>query len=180
MNLDPRSSSSSSSSTPESKSRKRKRSIRNPNPNPNPPSRWRDPEQHQIYTSNLLSALRRLPRSPPTATAVRAAAVRALAAAARGRSRWSRAILSGRGAVHLKARLRPRASLPSGAAARSARRSPVEVKIRVLGRLVPGCRKLPLPSLLDEAADYIAALEVQTRAMSMLAGVLAGLPAVPT
>lgn len=51
----------------------------------------------------------------------------------------------------------------------------VEAKARVLGRLVPGCRKLPLPLILDEVSDYIAALGVQVRAMSVLAGVLSGL-----
>jgi hypothetical protein len=50
----------------------------------------------------------------------------------------------------------------------------VQRKVRVLGRLVPGCRKQPLPVILDEATDYIAALEMQVRAMSALADRLSG------
>ncbi|CAA6662212.1 unnamed protein product [Spirodela intermedia] len=45
-------------------------------------------------------------------------------------------------------------------------------KVKVLARLVPGCRKLPIPLLLEEASDYIAALEMQIRAMNTLAKVL--------
>ena len=50
----------------------------------------------------------------------------------------------------------------------------VQRKGRVLGRLIPGCRKEPLPVVLEEASDYIGALEMQIRAMAALAKLLSG------
>ncbi|XP_072151430.1 transcription factor bHLH150-like [Setaria viridis] len=75
--------------------------------------------------------------------------------AARGRSCWSRAILAcqRRG----RRRRRPGTSLLAS-------------KTRALGRLVLGCRRLSsLPALLAEVSDdYIAALQMQVRAMNRL------------
>ncbi|WOL15978.1 hypothetical protein Cni_G24760 [Canna indica] len=165
--------------------RKRKRQAAPPR------SKWRTEGEQKTYSSKLIEALRLVRQSsPPTATttdharsrAVRAAADRALAVAARGRTRWSRAILSGR---TLKLRARARACQPrplasaSSSAERRKRPAALERKARVLGRLVPGCRKLPLPTLLEEASDYIAALEMQVRTMSVIAEILSAAGGAP-
>nr|CAD1840078.1 unnamed protein product [Ananas comosus var. bracteatus] len=155
------------------------------------PSAWRSERAQKLYSSKLLEALRRVRRNtaaaapPPRSRLVREAADRALAVAARGRTRWSRAILA-------KARAAPRrlaasarrpeiggVAASSGAAAlrrrRRRRRRGTGGKERVLGRLVPGGRRLSFPKLIEEASDYIAALEMQVRAMSALARVLSAL-----
>ncbi|XP_039129433.1 transcription factor bHLH149-like [Dioscorea cayenensis subsp. rotundata] len=152
-------------------------------------SQWRTETEQKIYSSKLLEALRRLRHpespspspSPPKSRAVREAADRALAVAARGRTRWSRAILSSR-AILLKARKRrsrdPTRSKRTGSGTGptgSVHKTPVlQSKAKVLGRLVPGCRKLSFSNLLEEASDYIAALEMQVRAMSALTQILTG------
>ncbi|EEF43112.1 transcription factor bHLH147 [Ricinus communis] len=162
-------------------------------------AKWKTEAQQQIYSSKLIQALSQVRLTPPSPSAprqgraVREAADRALAFAAKGRTRWSRAILTSR--IKLKFRKqhkRQKVSAPTGSVAvtgsnRSLKKPRVGVfrlkkkslptvqrKVRVLGRLVPGCRKQPLPVILEEATDYIAALEMQVRAMSALAELLSG------
>ncbi|XP_078160352.1 transcription factor bHLH148-like [Carex rostrata] len=167
--------------------RKRKRSVSD-TPDKPAQSTWRTDKEHRLYSSKLLEALRRvrsgstLPRTePPRSRAIREAADRALAISARGRSRWSRAILSSR-SIRLKSnRIRfPVPSRPNRTelvrnqvADREKKKSVVlQRKARVLGRLVPGCKKLSFPILLEEASDYIKALEMQVKAMSALTEIL--------
>ncbi|KAF7006597.1 hypothetical protein CFC21_021632 [Triticum aestivum] len=161
--------------------------------------KWRTRREHEIYSTRLLDALRLVragggvAHSPSPARQVREAADRALAVAARGRSRWSRAILASRRA-HRVHRVRLHAPAPSPAPALPRRASPgasssgsttsssapaLARKAKALGRLVPGCRKLPFPALLSEASDYIAALEMQVRAMAALAQALSAVSPPP-
>ncbi|KAE8698314.1 bHLH148 protein [Hibiscus syriacus] len=170
-------------------------------------AKWKSEAQQQIYSSKLIQALSRLslnnnssssssspsPSAPRPGRAFREAADRALAVAAKGRTRWSRAILTSR--VKLKFRKQKRnrgsaaaATVTAAFSGSSRSRKPrfsvsklrakslptVQRKVKVLGRLVPGCRKEPLPVILEEATDYIAALEMQVRAMSAIADLLSG------
>ncbi|CAI0626228.1 unnamed protein product [Linum tenue] len=166
-------------------------------------ARWRTESQQQIYSSKLIQALSQVqlnpssPSAPCRGRAVREAADRALAVSARGRSRWSRAILTSR--IKLKFRKQQRrhqikqqqrivSAAGGGGGGISRARKPrvsvlrlrgkslpaVQRKVRLLGRLVPGCKKEPLPVILEEATDYIAALEMQVRAMTALADLLSG------
>lgn len=148
-------------------------------------SRWRTDTEQQIYSSKLFQALRHVRRcndnpSPVAAgRAVRETADRVLAVAAKGRSRWSRAILTGRLSLrlsqinkkHKKAKLNS-GNIKSKKPAAKKRLPALQRKVRVLGRLVPGCQKLPFPNLLEETTDYISALEMQIRAMTFLTGLL--------
>lgn len=140
-----------------------------------------------MYGRRLLDALRATGGGQPRA--VKAAADSALALTARGQTRWSRAILlagavCSRRRVLVKAggkvRRRRRPPPPvqardkaAAAAALKGKEGKVQERLRVLGRLVPGCRKLPTPALLEEAADYVAALQMQVSAMRALADALA-------
>lgn len=155
---------------------------------------WKSESQQQVYSSRLLGALRMLRISPPPETAprggraVREVADRVLAVTAKGRTRWSRAILTNR--LKLKFLMKKKRQRVAAAARGSSRlqKKPrssilrlkmknlptVQRKARVLGQIVPGCRKQPLPVILEEATDYIAALEMQVRAMSALADLLSG------
>ncbi|KAL2491215.1 Transcription factor bHLH [Abeliophyllum distichum] len=148
-------------------------------------ARWGTETEQQIYSSKLVGALRHLRRpdsSSPSASgrAVRDAADRVLAVSAKGRTRWSRAMLTGRLSLRLAQinKKHKKASKPITGDSRSKKRAvkkklpPVQSKVRVLGRLVPGCRKLSFPSLLEETTDYIAALQMQVNAMTFLTGLL--------
>jgi hypothetical protein len=55
---------------------------------------------------------------------------------------------------------------------REVRERTVKERLKKLGRIVPGCRKLPAATLLEETADYVAALELQVRTMRALAEAL--------
>ncbi|KAL5541506.1 hypothetical protein UlMin_009216 [Ulmus minor] len=178
------------------KKKKKKIQPKQENPSQTNHARWKTETQQQIYSSKLLQALNHVSSRNPSSDgppprrgrAVREAADRVLAATAKGRTRWSRAILTNR--LKLKFRKHKKQRAPSAAAVTGTSRSrkprlsvlrlkgknlpAVQRKVRVLGRLVPGCRKEPLPVILEEATDYIAALEMQVRAMSALAELLSG------
>lgn len=140
--------------------------------------RWRTETEQKIYSSKLLEALRRVRSTespaPTRSRALRTAADRALAVAARGRTRWSRAILFKAQAQTRRSRNlgRFKRTGPVGSVQRV--KNPVHQKVRVLSRLVPGCRKLSFSKLLEEASDYIAALEMQIKAMTAMTEMLIG------
>lgn len=140
-------------------------------------SRWIAEVEQRCYSAKLLEALRcvREKKAPAPSRAFREAADRALAVAARGRSRWSRAILSsrlGQPNIHKKGAVARRRTVWIYRSLEK-KLSAVKTRTRILGRLIPGCRKLMLPSLLEEATDYIGALEMQVRAMTALTELLA-------
>ncbi|KAL1350734.1 hypothetical protein HN51_014751 [Arachis hypogaea] len=148
---------------------------------------WKSETQQRIYSSKLAEALRYvIHRNPPSLPAkssagreVRETADRVLAATAKGRTRWSRAILASPlnrwklRRMHKKVH-KASTGLPKKSPESRRRLPVVQKKARVLGRLVPGCRKLTFPNLLEEATDYISALEMQVRAMTALTELLTG------
>lgn len=187
--------------------RKKKKKIPNQNatrdhPTDQPAStQWKSDSQQQVYSSKLLQALRQVrttAATPKRGRAVREAADRVLAVAAKGRTRWSRAILTNRiklkfmkkgsGGSNKMMRQRMTTTVTTtGTNSRWQKKPRVSIlrlkskslpafqrKARFLGRLVPGCRKQSLPVILDEATDYIAALEMQVRAMTALTELLSG------
>ncbi|KAG2306053.1 hypothetical protein Bca52824_025801 [Brassica carinata] len=165
---------------------RRKRKKKSPSSSPSPSlEKWRSEKQQQIYSTKLVHALRELRISQPSPNprsngrAVREVADRALAPS----------ILSK--AVKLKFRKHKRQRITNPAAltppliATGSLRSKkqrgttvtrikakglpaVQRKVKVLSRLVPGCRKQTLPVVLEETTDYIAAMEMQIRAMTAL------------
>ncbi|ESQ55834.1 hypothetical protein EUTSA_v10026169mg [Eutrema salsugineum] len=159
--------------------------------------KWRSEKQQQIYSTNIVQALREIRISAETdpsakppphprggGRAVRDAAYRSLAVTARGRTLWSRAILSKAVKVKLKFRKqnRPRNSNPPTITGNNRLRKKratvlrlkakglpaVQRKVKFLSRLIPGCRKQPLPVVLEETTDYIVAMEMQIRALNAI------------
>ncbi|KAK4770462.1 hypothetical protein SAY87_030994 [Trapa incisa] len=154
-------------------------------------AKWKSESQQKLYSSKLVQALSQVrlggTAAPPRGRTVREAADRALAFVAKGRTRWSRAMLMNRVKLRFRKQRRPgSASVMAALTGSSRSKKPkvrvlrlkgknlpaVQKKVKVLGRLIPGCRKEPLPVILEEASDYIAALEMQVRAMSALARLL--------
>ncbi|KAL8105451.1 transcription factor bHLH148-like [Apium graveolens] len=184
---------SNPATTSSSRKKKKKRSLlKNQSQIPeNNQISWKSETQQQLYSSKLIQALRQVrldssPNSIPSRSrAVRDTAYRVLATTAKGKTRWSRAILTNR--LKLKFMKKSRKHKVVTADRRSVRKPKVSVlklksknlpavqrKAKVLGRLVPGCRKEPFPVVLEETADYIVALEMQIRAMAALADLLSG------
>ncbi|PPE02285.1 hypothetical protein GOBAR_DD00619 [Gossypium barbadense] len=133
-------------------------------------TRWKSETQQQIFSSKLVEALSHLSlengstpslSAPRGGRAVREATDKALAITAKGKTSHHRDSRS----------KKPRVSISK----LKARSTPnVLRKVKVLGRLVLGCRKEPLPVILEKATDYIATLEMQVRAMTTLAELLSG------
>ncbi|KAJ0234150.1 Transcription factor bHLH148 [Hirschfeldia incana] len=153
----------------------------------------------QVRLSSSSSASTSSPTAQKRGKAVREAADRALAVSARGRTLWSRAILANRIKLKLRKHKRPRQTatpamtmvVTTGTSSRTRKRRvsvvglnkkslrTVNRKISVLGRLVPGCKKESVPVILEEATDYIQALEMQVRAMHSLMELLSGSGSAP-
>ncbi|GMY22023.1 transcription factor bHLH149-like [Fagus crenata] len=154
--------------------------------------RWRSESEQRNYSTKLVEALRQVRRNSSPSVKVssssreiRDAADRVLAVSARGKTRWSQAILTSRLSSRL-ARKNNNSIMKKNKKAKvtgcsrltkrpEKKRLPaVQKKVKVLSRLVPGCRKVSLPNLLEEATDYIAALEMQVRAMATITQILTG------
>ncbi|XP_022744641.1 transcription factor bHLH149-like [Durio zibethinus] len=176
-NLEPR-----PDTSPEFKRKKRRKTYENPGPcyptqGNQRIKRWRTLREQHIYSSKLIEALCRSRRTSSSAAAkeVHETADRVLAISDKGTTRWSRAILTSR--LHAGAKLRKHKKAKVTANTRlqkpqingeKRKLTVVERKLKVLRRLVPGCRKLSFSNLIEETTDYIAALEMQVRAMTAI------------
>uniref|UniRef100_A0A1D1YE84 Transcription factor bHLH149 n=1 Tax=Anthurium amnicola TaxID=1678845 RepID=A0A1D1YE84_9ARAE len=182
--------SSSSATASRKKLRLAMRGRKPPPPTP-PQTRWRSSTQEKIYGRRLLEALRSTAAgagaTPHRPRAIKEAADSALAATAQGRSKWSRAILRRQwrmrkllvkagGKVRGRGRCNNKGSRAVSLVAKPAvgvmSGKKVRERLRVLSKMVPGCKKASTPKLLEEAADYVAALELQVKAMRALADAL--------
>ncbi|KAJ0238441.1 Transcription factor bHLH147 [Hirschfeldia incana] len=179
--MDSTSNQPTTSSTADHSRRERKKIS--PPSSPSPPStRWRSEKQQKIYTTKLARALRELRTTQPSSSshhngrAVREVADRALAVTARGKTIWSRAILSKAIKLKFRKHKRQRISNPPAITTGSLRSKTVKAKgmasvqrkVKALSRLVPGCSKQTLPVVLEETTDYIAAMEMQIRTMTAI------------
>lgn len=137
--------------------------------------KWKSSTTHQIYSKNLVKALRTR-TSPSTARTLRHTADRVLATAAKGKTRWSRAMLTNNLKFKHKKSKRVKVTGNIRFKKPEVKRSSSALyrKARVLGRLVPGCRNVSFPNLLEETIDYIAALQMQIRAMNAITGRFTG------
>ncbi|KAG6582161.1 Transcription factor basic helix-loop-helix 147, partial [Cucurbita argyrosperma subsp. sororia] len=178
---------SSERSRDSSRKKKKKKAARENDRQGQDHIQWKSQAQHQVYSSKLLRALSQVrissSESAPNETPRRGRAVReasdtVLAMTAKGRSRWSRAILTNRLKLKFRKHNRQKAHATGNSRTKKPRVSvfrlrgkglpTLQSKARLLGRLVPGCRKQPLPVILDEVTDYIPALEMQIRVMSAI------------
>ncbi|CAA2997836.1 transcription factor bHLH149-like [Olea europaea subsp. europaea] len=144
-------------------------------------SRWRTEAEAKNYSIKLVKALRRIRRRDSSSSgSIHESADRVLAVSAKGRTRWSRAILTKRLRVRLnqinKKHKKAKVSSDNRLKKPVAKNKPpsLQRKVRSLGRLVPGCRSLSFPNLLEETTDYIEALKMQVQAMTLLTELLAG------
>lgn len=160
--------------------------------NDNQITQWKSEAQQRVYSSKLLQALRqiRMRNAQNSATGtIRETADRVLAVTAKGRTRWSRAILTNklklkfmklnrkqRGLIATNNRMKkPKVRMMKLKMKMKKMNLPeVQRKTRVLGGLVPGCQKQRLPVVLEEATSYIPALEMQVKAMAALVELLSG------
>ncbi|KAE9445837.1 hypothetical protein C3L33_22252, partial [Rhododendron williamsianum] len=141
---------------------------------------WKSDAEQQTYSVKLIEALSQRSHGDSSrmaaVSAVRETADRLLATAAKGRTRWTYIIH----VVRLKLNKNKQKKRKAAGFIRSKKPeakkqiSAAQRKARFLSRLVPGCQKLSFLNLLEEATDYIAALEMQVRAMTELAGLLTG------
>lgn len=182
----------SSSSPSPSQPKARKKPGQSTSPPPPPQTKWRTGTQERLYSRRLVDALQatRDRAQPPESVgsrAVKEAADSALAMTARGQSRWSRAILFNRNSYRKRVLVKaggkirrnrrkhqaiPPAMEGAGTTSGVLKERKVKERLKKLGRIVPGCKKLPAATLLEEAADYVAALEMQVRTMRALAEAL--------
>ncbi|KAI3730118.1 hypothetical protein L6452_18794 [Arctium lappa] len=170
--------------------------LNNNSSNQNQITSWKSEGRQEAYRFKLLQVIRQVRLGSGASCnsaslrgrAVREAADRALAMTVKGRSRWSRAILTNKLKHKFTKRNLRQRGVVATATGNNRLKKPrvgslrlksenlpvVQRKARDLGRLVPGCRKQPLPVVLEEATDYIAALEMQVKAMAALADLFSG------